>query len=72
MNSKFLHKGPARPWLLGSYAVYAQNIHVARQVYEYARAQGSRAPFGTMELETGEIIDWIDITYGVVRQRSHD
>lgn len=71
MNSKFLHRERARPWVLGSYAVYAKSLLVARQVYEHARSQSALTPFGTIELETGETIDWINITYGVVRQKQN-
>lgn len=54
------------PWIFGSYAVYAIDLHVARRVYEYARAQPDSGPFGTVELESGEVIDWINMNYGVV------
>jgi len=57
-------QGVARPWILGSYAVYAHNLHAARLVYEYAR-QSDPGPFGTVELETGEAIDWNNMNYGV-------
>lgn len=69
MNPKSSHRHLAPPWVFGSYAVYAQNPHVARRVYEYARSQAEPSPFGTIELETGETFDWINITYGVVRPK---
>ncbi|HZW19729.1 hypothetical protein [Noviherbaspirillum sp.] len=64
MDPKIPFKGVARPWILGSYAVYAHNLHAARLVYEYAR-QSDPGPFGTVELETGEAIDWNNMNYGV-------
>ena len=66
METKLPYRDSFHPWIIGSYAVYAQDIHVARQVYEYARAQPAAVPFGTIELETGEMIDWINMRYGVL------
>jgi len=65
MNPKLPYGGIAHPWIFGSYAVYTQNLHVARRVYEQVRSQSVPAPFGTIELETGETIDWINMGYGV-------
>ena len=72
MIPKFPHKDPPRPWLLGSYAVYAPNLHLARRVYEYARTRSDPAPFGTVELESGETIDWVYMTDGVGRHGQSD
>lgn len=68
MNPTLPYKDSGHPWILGAYAVYAQNLDVARRVYEYARSKSDPAPFGTVELETGETIDWINMKYGVARQ----
>jgi len=68
MNPKMPLRETPHPWMLGPYAVYARNLHVARRVYEHARAASDVVPFGTVELETGEVVDWINMNYGVVRQ----
>jgi hypothetical protein len=36
------------------------------------RAQSDPAPSGTVELETGEVVDWINMNYGVARQGRSD
>lgn len=71
MNPKMPFKDSAHLWMLGAYAVYAHNIHVARRVYEHARSQSDLAPFGTVELESGEVVDWINMNYGDVRRREN-
>jgi len=54
---------PARPWLLGSLAVYAPNLHAARQAYDLLSAGKRTQAFGTVTLESGEDVDWIDMTF---------
>jgi hypothetical protein len=54
-------KGISHPWLFGTYAVYAPDIDIARQVYEYVTLQNDLAPFGTVELVSGGQIDWVNI-----------
>lgn len=56
-----MQKGLSHPWLFGTYAVYASDIGIARQVYEYITLQNDFAPFGTVELVGGEKIDWVNI-----------
>lgn len=60
-------KDIAHRWMLGSYVVYAQNLYVARRAYEWARAQPGPEPFGTIELESGEVVDWINMDYDAIR-----
>lgn len=72
MDPKLPYRDPGHPWILGSYAVYAQNLQIARQVVEYARSQPDPVPFGTIELETGETIDWVNMRYGVVCEGQMD
>jgi hypothetical protein len=54
-------KGISHPWLFGTYAVYAPDMDIARQVYEYVTLQNDVSPFGTVELVSGEQIDWVNI-----------
>lgn len=68
MNTTLSINNIAHPWILGSYAVYTRDPHVAQRVYEYACSQSNPGPFGTVELETGEAVDWINMNYGVVHQ----
>ncbi|HJV88600.1 MAG TPA: hypothetical protein VJ698_24255 [Noviherbaspirillum sp.] len=53
----------AHPWILGSYAVYAPSLHAARRVYELVCSEFPPRPFGTVILETGDEIDWINMRY---------
>lgn len=64
MNPNLSITETAHPWILGTYAVYAQNIHIARRVYEHLSSLSDSGPFGTVELETGEMVDWVDMHYG--------
>jgi hypothetical protein len=50
-----------RPWIIGSLAVYAGNIHAARSVYELVSHQEEHDAFGTITLDTGEDVDWVDM-----------
>lgn len=56
-------------WILGAFAVYAPTLHTARIAYEQACSHSTSTPFGTLLLETGEEIDWVDLRSGVIRQR---
>jgi hypothetical protein len=56
--------------VLGPFAIYADNPFHARQAYEHLCADSGRSqPFGTVTLDTGEEVDWINIRYGVVSPR---
>lgn len=50
-----------RPWILGAFAVYASNLHTARQIRDLIARQSRHDAFGTVVLETGEEVDWIDM-----------
>lgn len=58
------------PWILGSLAIYAPNVHIARQVYELIISENSHQPFGTTLLDSGDEVDWVNMAYGVARR--HD
>jgi len=68
MTAKTPFKDADHPRVLDSYGVYAHNLHVARRVYEHARAQSDPTPPGTVGLETGAVVNWINMNYGVARQ----
>lgn len=68
--SRNLPRNGEHPWIFGSFAVYAPNPHLARHVYESVRAAATPAePFGTVTLETGEVIDWVNIRFGVLCEK---
>jgi hypothetical protein len=51
-------------WIFGSFAVYAQNPYAAREAYELVRNEASHTkPCGTVLLDTGEKVDWINIRH---------
>lgn len=57
------------PVILGSFALYACSPAAARQVYEQLCANPAECePFGTVRLDTGEEVDWVNMRAGVVRQ----
>lgn len=59
----------SHPQIVGSFAVYTQNPDLARNVLDQVRASRLQAvPFGTVTLNTGEQIDWVNIRYGVKPQ----
>ena len=63
-----LAENPGSPWIFGSFAIYTQNSHLARQVYEQVHNMDSQPePFGTITLATGEEIDWMNMSFGVMR-----
>lgn len=70
ITAMFLNGISKQMWILGAFAVYAPTLHTARLAYEQARSHSSSAPFGTLQLETGEEIDWVDLRSGVIRQSS--
>lgn len=49
-------------WIFGSFAVYAKNRLVARQVYETIRHTDHRLErYGTVNLDTGDQVDWVNL-----------
>jgi hypothetical protein len=59
----------SHPQIVGSFAVYTQNPDLARKVLDQVRASHLQAvPFGTVTLDTGEQIDWVNIPYEVKPQ----
>lgn len=62
-------KSNTTPWILGAYAVYASNLLIAREAYEQVRdTESSHEAFGTVRLESGHEVDWVNIRYGVLRR----
>jgi hypothetical protein len=54
------------PQIIGSFAVYTKNPDLAQKVLDQVRSSHLQAvPFGTVTLDTGEQIDWVNIRYGV-------
>ena len=49
------------PWILGPFAVYAHSLHTARRIHDLIIRQPEHDAFGTVVLDTGEEIDWIDM-----------
>lgn len=54
------------PILLGPLAVYAPDIQRARKVYAVVLSETQTRSFGTVKLDNGEEIDWVDMTGSVV------
>lgn len=55
-----------RPVLLGRLAVYAPDLQTARRVYAAILSQMQTRTFGTVTLDNGEEIDWVDMSRGVM------
>lgn len=55
-----------RPWLLGPLAIYAPNLHVARQAYETVTSGECRQAFGTVVVDNQYEVDWVNLAFGVV------
>jgi hypothetical protein len=49
------------PWLLDSFAVYARNLHPARQVFEMLTARRPHQASRSEILPTGEEVNWVDL-----------
>ena len=58
----------SHPWILGPLVIYAPNLHIARQVHELVISENPNQAFGTMLLDGGYEVDWVNMTYGVVRK----
>jgi len=61
-----------KPLLLGKLAVYASDMQVAQQVYAVVCSRSRPQAFGTVILDTGDEVDWVDMTYGALRCVSHN
>lgn len=60
------------PQIAGSFAVYTQYPLLAQKVLNSVRAGHLyMVPFGTITLEIGERIDWVNIRYGVEDEQIH-
>ena len=55
-----------RPVLLVRLAVYAPDLQTAWHVYAAIVSTPQNRTFGTMTLDNGEEIDWVDMARGVV------
>jgi len=53
-----------RPVLLGRLAVYAPDLETARQVYKVIESETQTRGFGTVTLDNGQEIDWVDMGRG--------
>ena len=58
-----------KPVLLGRLAVYAPDLQTARRVYAVVVSGPQNRGFGTVALDNGEEIDWVDMTFGIVPRR---
>jgi hypothetical protein len=60
---------PNHPWIFGSFAVYASSQLIARQIYERLRADPFECDsFGTVTLEDGEQVLWVNMKTKAIRQ----
>ncbi|GAB3550019.1 hypothetical protein GCM10027343_32560 [Noviherbaspirillum agri] len=57
--------GATRPVLIGQLAVYAPDLDTARQAYAVIELQAQTQGFGTVTLDNGEQIDWVDMRRAV-------
>ncbi|TFW05797.1 hypothetical protein E4K72_10910 [Oxalobacteraceae bacterium OM1] len=53
-----------RPWFLGKLALYAGSLHAAREAYERVRAMETDQLSGTIVLDSGEEVDWVNVRGG--------
>ena len=53
---------PLKRWTFGSIVVYAANSFDARQAYERIIEGGSFEAFGTVTLENGLQLNWVDLS----------
>lgn len=62
-----LHNTTSPPmWIIGAFAVYAATQRTARLVYDQVNTSPPSVPFGTILLDTGEEVDWVDMRFGVM------
>jgi hypothetical protein len=54
-----------RPWILGCFAIYAPNLRVAQQVYQVVISRNYQEAFGTVLLNTGHEVEWVDMSLPV-------
>jgi len=55
-----------RPLLIGRFAVYAPDLETAQKVYAVIGSEAQTRGFGTVTLDDGEEIDWVDMAREVV------
>lgn len=58
-----------RPLILGNFAVYAQDLQIAQEVYALVFSRMQTQAFGTVVLDTGDEVDWVDMTYDIIHSR---
>lgn len=57
-------------WLFGSFAIYTNDRFLARLVYETVRCRNESGRFGTIHLESGETIEWINFSGDIPAEES--
>lgn len=57
------HQQATHPWILGTLAVYASDLQVARQVHDLVISRTQPQAFGTVTLDGGDEVDWVDMSY---------
>lgn len=61
-----LKPNTTKPVLVGRIAVYVPDIQTARRVYAAVLSEMQTRNFGTVTLDSGEEIDWVDMAGGPV------
>lgn len=62
-----LMSNTTRPVLVGHLAIYVSSLQTAWQVYAIVLSEPHARHFGTVTLDNGDEIDWVDMTGGAVR-----
>lgn len=62
-----LMSNTTRPVLVGHLAIYVSSLQTAWQVYAIVLSEPNARHFGTVTLDNGDEIDWVDMTGGAVR-----
>lgn len=58
------------PPRLGSLAIYTTDLSLARIVYDIVVEYTDEESFGTVFFESGEEVDWVDLSFRAIRHRS--
>lgn len=58
------------PLILGRLAIYAPDLQVARQVYARVSSCKQTQAFGTVVLDSGDEVDWVDMVHDVAAEYS--
>jgi hypothetical protein len=58
------------PPRLGSLAIYTSNLALALTVYDIVADYTDEESFGTVFFESGEEVDWVDLSFRAIRHRS--